>query len=48
MWEEGVYIYDTPGVHNNFPFINYRDRGLQKIYFMPLVAINNHNLDLSQ
>ena len=20
MWEEGVYIYGTPGVHNNFPF----------------------------
>ena len=19
MWEEGVCIYDTPGVHNNFP-----------------------------
>ena len=20
MWEEGAYIYDTPGVPNNFPF----------------------------
>ena len=20
MWEEGAYIYGTPGVHNNFPF----------------------------
>ena len=29
-------------------FINYRDRGLHKIYFMLLVAINNHELDLSQ
>ena len=23
MWEEGVRIYDTPGVPNNFPFYNY-------------------------
>ena len=29
-------------------FINYCDRGLQKIYFMPLVDINNHELDLSE
>ena len=20
MWEEGVRIYDTPGVHNNFSY----------------------------
>ena len=20
MWDEGARIYDTPGVHNNFPF----------------------------
>ena len=19
MWDEGIYIYDTPGVHDNFP-----------------------------
>ena len=23
MWEEGVCIYDTPGVHNNFPKLTY-------------------------
>ena len=23
MWEEGVRIYDIPGVPNNFPFFSY-------------------------
>ena len=23
MWEEGVGIYDTPGVHNNFPYMGW-------------------------
>ena len=20
MWDEGIHIYDTPGVHDNFPY----------------------------
>ena len=23
MWEEGLRIYDNPGVPNNFPFVKY-------------------------
>ena len=25
MWEDEIYIYGTPGVHNNFPGKKYND-----------------------